>query len=257
MLIAQNITLAYGGKTVLQNVNLHFPAGELCLIMGANGAGKSSLLQLLSGERQPTQGQVLLDQKALASWPGKQLAQRRAVMPQSGQIAFPLTVGEVVEMGCFPYGQNKASAGIVTQCLAMLDITHLIDRYYPTLSGGEQQRVHLARVLAQLWPRTQASSPCYLLLDEFTSALDLAFQHLAMRLVRERVRAQGVGVVAIVHDVNLAAQYADRVVLLAGGRILDDGSPWQVLTRPNMQTVFDVEMNVIPHPHREIPVLVH
>src|SRR5690606_4019216 len=168
---------------------------------GPNGAGKSSLIRLLAGETQASAGSVSVQGRLLADWDRRDLARIRAVMPQQQAVGFPLRVAEVVALGLPDRDKGNTRHPRVEQLLALLDVTHLSQRRFPTLSGGEQQRVQLARVLAQIW---EAPSPPLLLLDECTSALDPAHQHRILQLVRE-VTLRGVGAIWAVHDLNLAA----------------------------------------------------
>lgn len=184
-------------------------------MLGPNGAGKSSLLGALSGELSAHQGRVLLDQRELAQWEGMQRAQRLAVLPQASSLDFAFRVEEVVGLGRLPHQTGRIrDAQIVSAALAAADVGHLRDRSYLALSGGERQRVHLARVLAQLWPGQEGQS---LLLDEPTSALDPLHQHVTLQAIRAFAE-QGVAVLVILHDLNLAARYCDRVLLLEGAR---------------------------------------
>jgi len=221
-----------GRKALVSGVNLALQPGRLTAIVGPNGAGKSTLLSLLSGQRRPDAGEVRLDGTSLAAHAPADLALRRAVVPQESAVAFDFTVREVAELGRFPHRRrpSRDEAGIVAQALEATTVAALAGRIFNTLSGGEKARVHLARALAQLWEPLPGGATRWLLLDEPTAALDLAHQHQAMRLVRRWAHGQGVGVVAVLHDLNLALRYADDVLVLAGGQVRSNGPAAEVLT---------------------------
>ncbi|RGE45144.1 heme ABC transporter ATP-binding protein [Comamonas testosteroni] len=202
----------------LATVDVQIAAGRFTAILGPNGAGKSTLMSMLVGERAPQSGQVLLDGHPLANHDMAKLAQRRSVMPQDCSVAFDFTAQEVVELGRYPHRNQPANdeAQIVAAAMALTGVDHLAQRSINTLSGGERARTHLARALAQIWHAPADGSARWLLLDEPTAALDLAHQHHAMRLLRQWAREQGAGVVAVIHDLNLALRYADDVLVLGG-----------------------------------------
>ncbi len=243
------------GRRLLEQVNLQLRAGELVVIVGRNGAGKSTLLRNISGEvasrgRIRVFGQLLEEQRL------KELARRRAVLAQHTQLNFGYEVEEVVLLGRIPHQVRQTETSedrrLARESLARVGMAEFAERNYLTLSGGEQQRVHLARVLAQLAGNEGDS---LLLLDEPTSSLDIAYQHQVLRLARELGR-DGVGVLAVLHDLNLAAQYADRMVMLAEGAVLAYGTPDEVLTPDNIARAFDHEVLVLKHPTKGFPLVV-
>lgn len=204
-------------KTLLAGASVELAAGKVTAILGPNGAGKSTLLSVLAGQRVPTQGRVTLDGRPLDTHGMPALALRRALMPQESAVAFDFTAQEIVALGRYPHRRSpgRDEDAIVEEAMALTDVSALAPRILNTLSGGEKARAHMARALAQLWhPRSDGASR-WLLLDEPTAALDLAHQHSAMRLLRAWA-ARGVGVVAVLHDLNLARRYADEVVVLGG-----------------------------------------
>ena len=219
-----------GGKALLHGVTARLTPGRVTAILGPNGAGKSTLLSLLSGQRRPTQGCVLLDGRPIDTHAPAALALRRAVMPQESSVAFDFNAQEIVTLGRLPHRLAPAAdeAAIVGAAMALTDVSRLAPRILNTLSGGEKARVHLARALAQLWHPRPDGAPRWLLLDEPTAALDVAHQHSAMALVRDWA-ARGVGVVAVLHDLNLALRYADEVIVLGAGRAVEQGPSAQVL----------------------------
>ncbi len=253
MLRAENLSVQRGPCTVLADINLELRPGEVLGVLGPNGAGKSTLLGALCGELPPSQGDVWLDQRRLQDWPGSERAQRLAVLPQTSTLNFAFRVEEVVGMGRLPHASGRVrDAQIIKQALEAADALHLAGRSYLALSGGERQRVHLARVLAQLWPGGEGQ---VLLLDEPTSMLDPLHQHTTLQATRAFVE-QGAAVLVILHDLNLAARYCDRLLLLERGRPHALGSPEAVLQAEPLQAVFGLEVLVQQHPERGHPLIV-
>lgn len=229
-------------RAVLTGVDLDVVAGELMVLIGPNGAGKSTLLAVLAGELAPTNGTVELEGRALSDWPDGSVARRRAVLPQQHTVGFSFTAEQVVRMGRSPWQRtpfadddNEAVAVAMSKC----DVMQFADRPFAGLSGGERARVALARVLAQ---RTST-----LLLDEPTAALDLAHQETVMAVARDRA-AKGDAVVVVLHDLALAAAYADRVALLDKGALVAVGPPREVLRAGLLSTVYGHPVEVFDHP---------
>lgn len=239
---AMGVSVVVGDKTLLHPTSCNFKAGEVTVILGPNGAGKSTLMSLLTGERQPHAGCVLWQARELPSWPTAELARQRAFVAQETQVAFDFTVRDVVELGRYPHRKHPGAqeAGISLLAMQSTHVAELADRTLNTLSGGEKARVHLARALAQIWESTQQQPNRWLLLDEPTAALDLQHQHRMLRLARRWATEQGIGVVAVLHDLNLALRYADQAVLLAGGHLLKQGATQDVLTIERIGEVWGV-----------------
>lgn len=239
----RGVGVGVGGRTArLALVDARLRPACFTAIVGPNGAGKSTLLSHLAGERAPLCGEVVLDGRPLARHGAQALALRRAVMPQDCGVAFDFTAQEVVELGRYPHrGRPGAQEGqIVPRAMELTQVAHLAQRSVTTLSGGERARVHLARALAQVWQPPQDGGARWLLLDEPTAALDLAHQHLSMGLLRRLAREQGMGVVAVIHDLNLALRYADEVLLLGHGRC-QTGPVQAVLTPEAIARVWGLE----------------
>ncbi len=259
MLQARDIRASLGGTPVLRGVSLDLRPGEVLAVIGPNGAGKSTLLHALSAALQIDAGEISLDARPVARWPATELARRRAVLPQLPLLNFPLRAFDVVLLGRSPHAghSNRATdLRIAEAALAEAGALALADRIYVTLSGGERQRVQLGRVLAQIWPEDGAvSAPGYLLLDEPTNNLDIAHQVMLMATAR-RLADAGLGVLAILHDPNLAAGHADRVAVLDAGRIVADGTPDEVMTPALFETTFGLRADVIRHPTSHRPVMV-
>jgi iron complex transport system ATP-binding protein len=243
-------SVAAGGHLILDSVSMTVHAGELVALVGPNGAGKSTLLGVLAADLPPDSGEVLVDGAPAASWTFAELALRRAVLPQQTNVTFPFLVEAVVRMGRAPWASTDAAErddAIVATALAEADIVHLAGRQFPTLSGGERARVALARVLAQ--------STQLLLLDEPTAALDIHHQETVLQVVRRRVD-EGAGAVVVLHDLGVAAAYADRVVVLDRARVAADGPAAAVLTAERLSRVYNHPIDVIPHPASGVPLVV-
>jgi iron complex transport system ATP-binding protein len=253
MLRTQNLQIRRGRKIVLTDITLELKPGEVLGVLGPNGAGKSTLLGALCGELRAHQGSVWLDERELSDWTGMSRAQRLAVLPQVSTLDFAFRVEEVVGMGRLPHQSGRVRDDeIVAAALHAADAGHLSGRSYLALSGGERQRVHLARVLAQLWPGEAGQT---LLLDEPTSMLDPLHQHTTLQAVREFAN-RGAAVLVILHDLNLAARYCDRLLLLEGGRPVALDTPEQVLRPEPLKAVFGLEVLVQQHPERGHPLII-
>ena len=253
MLRVENLQVRRGQKTVLADIDLDVRPGEVLGVLGPNGAGKSTLLGALCGDLQPYSGQVWLEEQALADWSGVERARRLAVLPQVSTLDFAFQVEEVVGMGRLPYQSGRARDGeIIAAALDAADAGHLYGRGYLSLSGGERQRVHLARVLAQLWPGQGGQT---LLLDEPTSMLDPLHQHTTLQAVRE-FADRGAAVLVILHDLNLAARYCDRLLLLHQGRPQALDSPAMVLQPEPLKALFGLDVLVQAHPERGHPLII-
>ena len=260
MLRADGIDAGFGPVDILRDIALAVSPGETVVLLGPNGAGKSTLLAAMSGALTVRRGAVTLDECALADWPQPLLARRRAVLAQHSALGFPFRALDVVLLGRSPWAgatSRSRDLAVATACLAEAAVTHLADRIYTTLSGGERQRVQLARVLAQIdFAGTPADGEArYLLLDEPTASLDPAHQQLTLATAR-RAAARGMGVLAVLHDLNLAAMYADRIAVMRAGRIVASGKPADVLTEAVVESVFDFTVRIERHPTRGCPLVV-
>jgi iron complex transport system ATP-binding protein len=236
-------------REVLRDVDLDVVAGEVLAVVGPNGAGKSTLLAVLAGDVAPCGGDALLDERPLSEWTAGELALRRAVLPQQSAPAFGFSVRDVVRMGRAPWRQLAAPGednAHVDAALATAEVEHLADRPVNALSGGEQARVGLARVLAQ--------DTAVVLLDEPTAALDLRHSEEVLRHTCS-LAAAGRAVVAVLHDLDLAAAYGDRIALVADGRLTACGRPDDVLTRALLSEVYGCPVDVVPDPRTGRPLV--
>ncbi|HKN82456.1 MAG TPA: heme ABC transporter ATP-binding protein [Pyrinomonadaceae bacterium] len=241
MLTADNITFRVGPKALLNEISVQFAPRKLHLIIGPNGAGKSTLIKVLARLLRPQRGKIEYEGADVQHATEAELAKRRAVLSQAIEVAFPLSVREVVMMGRYPhFGGRPAPLDerIVDEVMSHFDVTEFSERNYQTLSGGERQRVNFARVLAQLW--RDDSFAHYLFLDEPLTFLDIRHQIDFMKKVRSFAGAADVVTVGVVHDLNLAARFADQIVLLNHGRVVAAGTPDDMLTVDRIREVFGV-----------------
>ncbi|MGC4174667.1 heme ABC transporter ATP-binding protein [Demequina sp.] len=249
-LAAREASYSVGQAVLVDGVTLEVNHGELVALVGPNGAGKSTLLSLLTGERVPSAGSTELEGTPLRGWNHKDLARRRAVLTQENHVAFSFRVSEVVEMGRAPWRGTEADSDdefAIADAMARTDVTHLAERVFSSLSGGEKARASLARVLAQRAP--------IILLDEPTAALDLRHQEEVLTLARELAR-EGAAVVVVVHDLSLAGAYADRVAVMDRGQLVIAGAPREVLTAELISRVYGTPVRIVSDPVTGNPVVV-
>ena len=245
MLKVQNITINYGVCAVVQDVSFALEAGKIIALLGANGAGKTTLLKSLNGGLPTSRGEIRLDGKLIENFSRREIARKIAVIAQETETKFPVSVLEFVLSGRFAHGtafgwETESDLEIALECLRQCDLKNYENRSMNQLSGGERQRVVLARALA-----TEAK---ILLLDEPTANLDLAHQALLFRLVKERCETGDYSTVLVTHDLNLASEFADEILLLKNGKIIAKGEPNAVLTGENLQDVFDVQVLLDENP---------
>lgn len=252
MLSIQNLFVSYNGHDILQDVSLCVSPGSILAVIGPNGAGKTTLIRAISGVLPPRSGKVFVDGIDLLRLPAIQRARYLAVVPQARQLPGAFSVRQSVLLGRTPYigwlgRTHEVDHQLVEQALQQTRLTELAQRRVGELSGGEQQRVLLARALAQDTP--------ILLLDEPTTHLDLEHQSSFFNLVRSLVSQKRLAVLLVLHDLNLAGLYADQVALLVKGRIHTSGSPQEVLTENNLSRVYNVPVSVVPHPDYGTPLV--
>ena len=256
MFSARNLHFSRGDRTILDAVSVELRPGRVTALLGPNGAGKSTLLTLFSGELTPQSGMVAFAGRPLGQWPTRELARRRAVLPQESRLAFAFPVRDVVMMGRFPHVRGTETPHdweICDAALAKVEAGHLAARPYPTLSSGEKQRTQLARVLAQVWDAPKEGPRC-LLLDEPTAGLDLAHQHDTLRAAREWAQS-GAAVLAVLHDLNLAMTYADDAWILENGQLAAGGPVEDVIEAGLIERVFNVTAELLPRPGEARPAI--
>ncbi|MCC6316512.1 MAG: heme ABC transporter ATP-binding protein [Gemmatimonadaceae bacterium] len=246
MLKATDLSFTIDGARLLSDVGVTFEPGKLSLVLGPNGAGKSTLVKVLSGQLAPQRGEVRYADRPLSQWAERDLARVRAVLSQNVELAFPLRVWEVVLMGRYPHFTGAPGAVDERACedaMRYFDVLDWADRNYLTLSGGERQRVQFARVMAQIWYARDGAHR-WLLLDEPLTFLDIRYQFDFLRRVRTLLAGGDLVVVGVVHDLNLAARFADHIVLLSHGRVLAAGTPRDVLRAELVGEAFGITPTV-------------
>ncbi len=260
VLIADSVSIRRGKKAVLKNLSFSLAACEVMTVIGPNGAGKSTLIAALGGslKENVTTGSVDLAGQDIYRYSIKEKAQRLAVLSQNTRLDFPFTVAEVVALGRTPHTTGlEIDEKIVFDVCALLELDHMLARCYSQLSGGEQQRVQLARVLAQVWQLNDQSEkkwPRVLLLDEPSTALDLKNQNLLVAAIKT-IADQGVAVVAVAHDINLALEYSDKFLCMSEGELVACGNANEVIRAEILEPVFSVSLTLVPCPHKNTPIV--
>jgi iron complex transport system ATP-binding protein len=257
MLRAENIYYSIGKKTILSGVTAAFHPGEFNMILGPNGSGKSTFLKIFAGEIGHFKGDVFYNDENIHSLPVASLAKQRAVMSQQPELSFPLSVEEVVMMGRYPhftFNPGNRDERICDEVIQQLKLQPFRDRNYLTLSGGEKQRVQFARMLAQVWEAPPEGSR-YLFLDEPLNNLDISFQQEFLQVAKTMADKNTI-LIAVMHDINLALQYADRVFFLKSGSMFSSGRPAEIVTEKLIEEVFDVKVKIITNPETDRPLVV-
>lgn len=250
-----SVTISTAAATLIADVTMDVDSGEVWGIIGPNGAGKTTLLRAISGDLKPTSGSVLIAGRDIGRLQARQRARQLAILPQSSSLDFPYTVEEVIALSRIPHNtSSQCNRQIVGQALRTMDILPLREHPYTHLSGGEKQRVQLARVMAQIWRSADAPGTRLLLLDEPTAALDLGHRQQLMEIVRAFAN-QGVAVIMVVHDVNLVARHADKLLALSDGRPVALGQPKATITAELINALYGVDAQVICHPDHAWPVV--
>lgn len=250
MIRMTGITKSFGQIQVLDRLNLNVKQGEFIGLLGPNGSGKSTLLRILSGVEHPDEGRVELREKSVYDYPRKQLAKWLAVLEQDALPAIGFTAKEVIEMGRYPFqnwlGEDKGNGSeLIDSIIDRLNLQEIADRQVDVLSGGQRQRVALGRVMAQ--------EPLLLLLDEPTTFLDITYQLQMMDYIRKWQIECGLTVIAVLHDLNLAAHYCTRLLMLKEGALVADGTPDEIMTSELIDLVYGTAPIVLPHPVNGVP----
>ena len=237
-------------KKILNEISLKIELGEVLCVLGQNGSGKSTLVNLISGNLEATKGDIFFDKVDLKKISIEDRAFSRSVMTQSQPIVFDFTAREIIEMGWLKRGNfifSKDFKHVFNQVVDEASIGNLIEKKFNVLSGGEQKRVHLARTLIQAWRPSNSNDPKYIFLDEPTANLDINYEKKVMEIVRKKAD-EGIGILLIVHDINLACKYSDKIAVLKDGFLLGFGSPEDTLTEEILSNAFDLPVKVIKKP---------
>lgn len=257
MLSVKGITYRIGNKLILNGISTEFTAGQFHVIVGPNGSGKSTFLKVFSGELKPSSGEVIYDDEAIHPSQKLRLAKKRAVMSQQPELHFPLTVNEVVMMGRYPHFSYKPTLHDIAICkeaMQKTEVEEFAERNYLTLSGGEQQRVQFARVLSQIGEADSKENK-YLFLDEAVSHLDLKHQQQVLQIAKT-LCANKVTVICILHDLNLALRFADRILFMKEGAIYHEFIKGQTLSPDIIKEVFEVNVSILQDENNTEPVLI-
>lgn len=248
----ESVSLKLDNRQILKDVSLEINEGEIVSVIGPNGAGKSSLLNVLTGDINPDSGEIFYDDKQLKQISIQERAFTRSVMSQMQTLVFNFSVKDVIEMGWLQRGNSDFSnnfsmafENVTKEC----NVHNLIHRKFNSLSGGEQRRVHFARTLLQLWRPSESNDPRYLLLDEPTANLDLSSEMLLMNILKKRA-SLNVGILVILHDLNLASHFADKIAIIKDGEIMAFGEPEKIMEDAFLTSIYEVPIKVKHDPLR-------
>jgi iron complex transport system ATP-binding protein len=258
MLKTKGIHYSIGKKKILNNIDIEFLPGEFNMILGPNGSGKSTFLKIFSGELNDYEGNVFYGDKKINTIKKEDLAKERAVMSQQPELSFPLTVEEVVMMGRYPhfvFNPGKKDETICNEVMDRMNLQYFKERNYLTLSGGEKQRVQFARVLAQIWEKPTTGNR-YLFLDEPLASLDINYQQEFLQIAREFTKTDTI-LAVVIHDINLAIQFADKLFFLKGGELAAQGKPSAILTESLIERVFGIKTTIINNPISGSPLVIY
>ncbi|MCZ2460810.1 MAG: ABC transporter ATP-binding protein [Chitinophagales bacterium] len=257
MLSAENIFFKVDSKTLLQETSVSFEEKRFHVIMGPNGAGKSTILKILAGSQKPSGGKIFFHNKELSQYSQNEIARMRAVLSQQYNITFPIATSDMVMMGRYPYFKtvpSKTDKEICKKATAVMQAEDLMERDYNTLSGGEMQKIHMSRILAQIWD-TGENENRFLFLDEPVSHLDLKYQHQLLQVAKDMCK-RNITVIAILHDVNLSLAYADRILFMKQGRITYEIGDQNEITSAIIKDVFDMDSFIMNPGNGRKPVVV-
>jgi len=248
----KNLSWEVNSKKILDDISLSISSGEIITILGPNGAGKSSFLKIISGDLKCTEGQIYFDQSNLDDISIQDRSFIRSVMSQSQDVVYDFSTREIIEMGWLDRGISNYSEDFkkaIDQISEECSVKNLLEQSFNTLSGGEKRRVHFARTLVQLWRPSGSDDPRYMFLDEPTANLDILHEQKMMKLIQKK-RDEGLGILLILHDLNLAAKYSDQIALFNNGKLIDKGFPKTVLTEETLSAVYGLKMDVEKNPFR-------
>lgn len=253
MIKVKNINFRIGTRNILNDVSFNIPVGKITALLGANGAGKSTIVKLISKEIKPQSGNIFYNELEVNQINTYQLSKIRAVMSQHSHIIFPFSVFEIVELGAISHESTVKKDEIIKDVMQLTNTWCLKDKLIHQLSGGEKQRVHFARVLLQIWEST--SYPRYLILDEPTSSMDIAQQHYLLEIANN-LKEKNIGILAVMHDLNLAIEYADNLVLLKEGKLIKAGEKSSVIQKKYLDETYNYPLHIINNPINNQPLII-
>ena len=247
-----SVSYEKGNKKILDDISLEIKSGEVLSILGPNGAGKSTLLNLISGDISPSKGEIYFDNKNLKDISIQERSFMRSVMAQSQAIVFDFSVKEIIEMGWLDKGLSNYANDFqdaLNEIAKETSVTDLLFKKFNVLSGGEQRRVHFARTLLQIWRPSNSLEPIYILLDEPTANLDILHEQKMMKKIRSKA-SEGIGVMIVLHDINIAAKYSDKIAFIKEGRLEEIGNPSEVLEEDKLSEIYELPMKINKDPYR-------
>ena len=258
MISIKNVQYNIGKTEIIKNISVEILPGEFTMILGTNGSGKSTFLKLFSGTIAPVSGEIFYGDEKLSSLKVENISKIRAVLSQRTDVAFPITAAEVVMMGRYPhfnFNPNKKDEDVVREVMALMNVEKFASRNYLTLSGGEKQRIQFARALAQIW-NTDPQTISYLFMDEPLTGLDIHYQQSFLKIATSLLHPKLI-LVAVMHDINLAMQYADKVIFLKKGMLAAAGKTKDIISEDLIENVFDVKTTFINHPHTNTQIMIY
>ncbi len=258
MISIKNVAYSIGKTEIIKNISVDILPGEFTMILGTNGSGKSTLLKLFSGAISPVAGEIFYGHEKLSGLKLENISKIRSVLSQRTDIAFPVSAAEVVMMGRYPhfnFNPDKKDEDIVREVMALMDVEKFASRNYLTLSGGEKQRIQFARALAQIW-KTDPQTVSYFFMDEPLTGLDIKYQQLFLKIATSLLH-ENLILVTVMHDINLAMQYADKVIFLKNGMLAAAGNTKDIISEELIETVFDAQTTFMNNPNTNTPIMVY
>ena len=240
----KSLSFSINDKLLIRDINLDILEGDMVSIIGPNGSGKSTLIKLVSNELSANSGTIIIKDKLNSSWNIKELSKFRAVLTQSGHLSFPFSTFDIIRMGRYPFETNKVvNDKICIELIDLLDLNNQIDQVYTTLSGGEKQRVQLARVFAQIWSDNTYEGKI-LILDEPTSFLDIKHQYSLFKILKS-LNSKGLTIMMVLHDINHALSYSEKIIMLKDSNLMGFGKINEIINSEILEKLFNLKLNLI------------
>ena len=254
ILSVDSLCYTINNKSLVDQMSFNIESGDMVSIVGPNGSGKSTLVKLISGELNPSSGDIFINNISNFKWDVKELSKYRSVLPQSNSLSFPFSVLDIVKMGRYPYREieeNNITEKICKDIIDIFDLNNFINQNYMTLSGGEKQRVQLARVLAQIW--SEQNYEKLLILDEPTSYLDISHQYALFDLLKT-INGKGLTILMVLHDLNHALMYSNKLIMLKSSKLISYGKTADVATKSRLEDIFNVCVDIIKNNDKPVVV---